>query len=49
MRDLFLLDDPEAAGAQLEPTGRLPSFIGDLISSGMLNLKTFYADQAVAA
>ncbi len=45
MRDLFLLDDPDAAGAQLQPTGRLPTFIDELISTGMLNLKTFYADQ----
>jgi Flp pilus assembly CpaF family ATPase len=44
MRDLFLLDEPEAAGAQLQPTGRLPTFIGELIASGMLNLKTFYAE-----
>ncbi len=44
MRDLFLLDDPEAAGAQLQPTGRLPTFIGELIAGGMLNLKTFYAE-----
>jgi Flp pilus assembly CpaF family ATPase len=49
MRDLFLLDEPESATAKLEATGRLPSFIGDLISTGMLNLKTFYADEAVAA
>lgn len=46
MRDLFLLDEPEAAGAELQATGRLPSFIGELISSGMLNLKTFYAEAA---
>jgi pilus assembly protein CpaF len=44
MRDLFLLDKPEGAGAQLQPTGRLPTFIDELISSGTLNLKTFYAD-----
>jgi Flp pilus assembly CpaF family ATPase len=44
MRDLFLLDEPEATGAQLQPTGRLPTFIGELIASGMLNLKTFYAE-----
>jgi Flp pilus assembly CpaF family ATPase len=44
MRDLFLLDKPEGAGALLQPTGRLPTFIDELISSGTLNLKTFYAD-----
>lgn len=49
MRDLFLLDEPETPNAKLEATGRLPSFIGQLISNGMLDLKTFYADGAVAA
>jgi Flp pilus assembly CpaF family ATPase len=44
MRDLFLLDETKAADAQLQPTGRLPTFIGDLIANGMLNLKTFYAE-----
>ena len=48
MRDLFLLDDGETTPAQLQPTGRLPTFIGDLIASGMLDLKTFYADEPVA-
>jgi Flp pilus assembly CpaF family ATPase len=49
MRDLFLLDDPESDKAQLQPTGRLPTFIDELISTGTLNLKTFYADQPDAA
>jgi Flp pilus assembly CpaF family ATPase len=49
MRDLFLLDDPEATGAQLQPTGRLPTFIGELISTGTLNLKTFYAEPTPTA
>jgi pilus assembly protein CpaF len=49
MRDLFLLDDAESGPAQLQPTGRLPTFIDVLISTGMLNLKTFYADQPTAA
>jgi Flp pilus assembly CpaF family ATPase len=44
MRDLFLLDDPESSKAQLQPTGRLPTFIDELISTGTLNLKTFYAE-----
>ncbi len=48
MRDLFLLDDPESTTAQLQPTGRLPTFIDELISTGTLNLKTFYADQPSA-
>jgi pilus assembly protein CpaF len=49
MRDLFLLDEAEGVSPQLQPTGRLPTFIGDLISSGMLNLKTFYSDETAAA
>ena len=49
MRDLFLLDDPEGVGAQLQPTGRLPTFIGELIDNGMLNLKTFYAESPSTA
>ncbi|HVT26970.1 MAG TPA: ATPase, T2SS/T4P/T4SS family, partial [Lacipirellulaceae bacterium] len=48
MRDLFLLDDTEANNAQLQPTGRLPTFIDDLISTGTLNLKTFYAERVTA-
>jgi pilus assembly protein CpaF len=43
MRDLFLLEESEESGGELQPTGRLPTFIGELIASGMLNLKTFYA------
>lgn len=42
MRDLFLLENEHDDQAELLPTGRLPSFIGDLISSGRLNLETFY-------
>jgi Flp pilus assembly CpaF family ATPase len=49
MRDLFLLDDPESKNAQLQPTGRLPTFIDEMISSGHLNLKTFYADDKVTS
>jgi pilus assembly protein CpaF len=49
MRDLFLLEDYETPGAMLEPTGRLPTFIGELIESGMLNLHTFYGDGPLAA
>ncbi|MEX2092224.1 MAG: ATPase, T2SS/T4P/T4SS family [Pirellulales bacterium] len=49
MRDLFLLDEGEEQGAQLQPTGRLPTFIGELIANGMLNLKTFYGDGPLAA
>jgi Flp pilus assembly CpaF family ATPase len=49
MRDLFLLDELEGANAELQPTGRLPTFIDELIASGTLNLKTFYADAPAAA
>ena len=49
MRDLFLLEDFETPGAMLQPTGRLPTFIGELIESGMLNLQTFYGDGPLAA
>ncbi len=49
MRDLFLLEDLETPGAMLQPTGRLPTFIGELIESGMLNLQTFYGDGPLAA
>jgi pilus assembly protein CpaF len=49
MRDLFLLDDPETGPAQLQPTGRLPTFIDELISTGALNLQTFYGDHATVA
>src|SRR5438045_8849544 len=49
MRDLFLLDDSESTDGQLQPTGRLPTFIGELISTGMLNLKTFYTDPTTVA
>lgn len=46
LRDLFLLEGVEAHGATLQPSGRLPTFIGELIESGMLNLQTFYGDEA---
>jgi Flp pilus assembly CpaF family ATPase len=49
LRDLFLLDDADSTTSQLQPTGRLPTFIDELISTGTLNLKTFYADQPTVA
>jgi pilus assembly protein CpaF len=49
MRDLFLLEDVETPGALLQPTGRLPTFIGELIEAGMLNLEIFYGDDPLAA
>ncbi len=51
LRDLFLLEESESETSvpQLQPTGRLPTFIGELIASGMLNLRTFYADEVSAA
>ena len=42
LRDLYLLDDPEVVDSQLQATGRLPSFIGDLITAGTLELESFY-------
>lgn len=40
LRDLYLLDgSPESS---LQPTGRLPTFIGEIIGSGMLDLSLFY-------
>jgi pilus assembly protein CpaF len=45
IRDLFLLDG-ESLEAVLMPTGHLPSFMGELIELGFLNLETFY-DEAV--
>lgn len=40
-RDLFLLDG-DGPDASLAPTGSLPTFMGDLIAGGTLNLETFY-------
>ena len=34
---------------QLQPTGRLPTFIGELIAGDMLDLKSFYADGPAVA
>ena len=41
IRDLFLLDG-ESLEALLVPTGHLPSFMGELIELGFLDLETFY-------
>jgi Flp pilus assembly CpaF family ATPase len=41
LRDLFLLDS-ETLEATLVPTGHLPSFMGDLIELGFLDLENFY-------
>jgi pilus assembly protein CpaF len=49
LRDLFLIDDGQSPPAMLQPTGRLPTFIGELILGGKLDLKTFYADEPAAA
>lgn len=57
LRDLYLLDHAAATNSEshpgrvlqpteLQPTGLLPSFIGELIESGMLNLNSFYHQQA---
>ena len=52
LRDLYLLESKadntgEDTDRELQPTGLLPSFIGDLIESGMLNLNSFYHQQAL--
>ncbi len=44
MRDLYLLDNEEDVEAELQPTGRLPTFIGNVIEAGMLNLESFYRE-----
>ncbi len=44
LRDLYLMDGTESDG--LQPTGRLPTIIGDLIEAGTLNLGYFYHQQA---
>jgi Flp pilus assembly CpaF family ATPase/pSer/pThr/pTyr-binding forkhead associated (FHA) protein len=43
LRDLYLLDS--SPDSSLQPTGRLPTFIGDIIEAGMLNLDSFYHQQ----
>ena len=42
LRDLYLRADAE--GETLEPTGLLPSFIGELIEAGTLRLDSFYQE-----
>ena len=44
IRDLYLLENSNEPS--LQPTGRLPTFVGDLITSGMLNLGSFYREKA---
>ncbi len=41
LRDLYLLDSMAATDG-LQPTGRLPTFIGELIATETLDLKSFY-------
>ena len=40
LRDLYLLENSE--DPSLQPTGRLPTFIGELIETNTLNLNSFY-------
>ncbi len=47
LRDLYLLD--QTAEPQLEPTGLLPTFMGELIEAGTLSLDSFYHQQTVKA
>ena len=42
LRDIYLLEDEDQLETDLQPTGRLPSFIGNLIEAGMLDLSSFY-------
>lgn len=42
LRDLFMLDDSSEHSADLCPTGRLPTFIRELLDTGKLDLGTFY-------
>ncbi len=44
MRDLYLRQS--GGMGELEPTGLLPTFIGDLIETGMLQLESFYQDRS---
>lgn len=44
LRDLYMLD--KSADPTLQPTGRLPTFIGDIIEAGLLNLDSFYLQQS---
>jgi pilus assembly protein CpaF len=41
LRDLYLLEPNDDTG-QLQPTGRLPTFIGELIQTEALDLSHFY-------
>lgn len=44
LRDLYLRDESE--DAELQPTGLLPSFVGELIEAGSLRLDSFYQEQS---
>lgn len=44
LRDLYLMESGQED--ELQPTGLLPTFIGDLIEAGTLNLGYFYHQQA---
>ena len=44
-KDLFLLDRDDAEG-HLNPTGRLPTFMGQLIENKLIQLDSFYLDPA---
>jgi pilus assembly protein CpaF len=45
-KDLFALDRDEAGG-QLQPTGRLPTFMGQLIERQLIRLDSFYLDKPI--
>ncbi len=42
LRDLFLLDEEATSDQEIRPTGRLPTFMSDLLDKGALNLEAFY-------
>jgi len=42
-KDLFLLDREDSSG-RLQPTGRLPTFMGQLIEKRLIRLESFYLD-----
>ncbi|MEM9409536.1 MAG: ATPase, T2SS/T4P/T4SS family [Planctomycetota bacterium] len=44
LRDLYLLDS-STGKEKLQPTGRMPTFVGELIETGALKLDSFYHEQ----
>lgn len=42
LRDLFIAEGPIADDVRLQPTGRMPTFMPELIESGLIQLESFY-------